>query len=146
MPWIKWDTRGLQDAKIVDLSDGAFRLWIATLSEAWHQKPKGQFLSERHYRACVSGVADAKHLRALVHLGLIQVDSDGILRVSNWDKHQIDPTAATRQSRHRHASVTVSSRNGHDLDIDRDIKTKTNNISIRNGKVESLQEIMRKRQ
>jgi hypothetical protein len=145
MPWIKWDTRGLQDAKIVDLSDGAFRLWIATLSEAWHQKPKGQFLSERHYRACVSGVADAKHLRALVHLGLIQVNSDGILRVSNWDKHQIDPTASARKERYRNAIGTGLERNRNALDIDRD-KTKTNNISISNGKVESLQEIMRKRQ
>jgi hypothetical protein len=119
MPWIKWDTRGLRDAKMVELKDGAFRLWIATLSEAWHQTPKGSFENERQYRACVSGIADAKHLKQLLTLGLMVIDDGGSVRVANWEKHQIDPTAGARKERWKNASGTQLERSENAIDKNR---------------------------
>lgn len=124
MPWIKWDTRGLRDAKMVELNDGAFRLWIATLSEAWHQTPKGSFENEKQFRACVSGIADAKHLRKLIELDLMVIEDNGTVRVCNWSKHQIDPTAGTRKERWKNATGTQSERSENALDKNRVDKEK----------------------
>lgn len=99
--WIKVSTRMLRDARIIDLDDGAFRLWMATLTEAWHQRPKGVFTSERQWRACVAGVADASHLRRLVDLGLVEATEIGEIAVVAWDRHQINPTGVTRTRRWR---------------------------------------------
>jgi hypothetical protein len=120
MAWIKWDTRGLRDAKIAELGDAAFRLWIAMLSEGWHQTPKGTFRSENHLRACVSGIADPKQLRYLVSLQLVSVSDNGELIIKNWERHQIDPTAKLRKERYKNALGTQTERSENILDKDKD--------------------------
>jgi hypothetical protein len=122
MAWIKWDTRGLRDAKIAELDDAAFRLWIAMLSEAWHQNPKGTFTSEKHLRACVSGIADPRKLKHLLQLELVCINESGAVVIANWEKHQIDPTAKTRKERWKNANGTQTERaeNNQDKDKDKD--------------------------
>jgi hypothetical protein len=120
MAWIKWDTRGLRDAKIAELDDAAFRLWIAMLSEAWHQNPKGTFTSEKHLRACVSGIADPRKLKQLLQLELVCINESGAVIIANWEKHQIDPTAKTRKERWKNANGTQMERAENNLDKDKD--------------------------
>jgi len=127
MAWIKWDTRGLRDAKIAELDDATFRLWIAMLSEAWHQTPKGTFKSETHLRACVSGIADPRKLKQLLQLALVRIDANNEVVIANWERHQIDPTAKTRKERWKNATGTQTERepNGLDKDQDKDKDLKT---------------------
>jgi len=120
MAWIKWDTRGLRDAKIAELDDATFRLWIAMLSEAWHQNPKGEFKSEKHLRACVSGIADPRKLKHLLQLELVCINEGGAVIIANWEKHQIDPTAKTRKERWKNAAGTQTERAENNLDKDKD--------------------------
>jgi hypothetical protein len=127
MAWIKWDTRGLRDAKIAELDDATFRLWIAMLSEAWHQTPKGAFKNENHLRACVSGIADPRKLKHLLQLDLVRIDANKEVVIANWERHQIDPTAKTRKERWKNATGTQTERerNGLDKDQDKDKDLKT---------------------
>ena len=116
MAWIKKDTGTLKDTKIVQLlgeakGAEAYVLWDAALFEAYHQTPKGRFQNEAHFRACVGGVADVRHLKRLVALGLLTRADDGSIAVTNWGKHQADPTAAARKERYRNAHGTESERN-----------------------------------
>ena len=120
MAWIKWDTRGLRDAKIAELDDATFRLWIAMLSEAWHQNPKGTFTSEKHLRACVSGIADPRKLKHLLQLELVRISESGQVIIANWERHQIDPTAKTRKERWKNAAGTQTERAENNLDKDKD--------------------------
>lgn len=113
MSWIKVDTRMLRDARIVDLDDAALRLWIATLCEAYHQSPRGVYQSDRVWRACVAGMADAAHLDVLVSAGLLSVTEIGEIVVVAWDRHQVDPTAAARSRRYRDSHATAPSRERH---------------------------------
>jgi len=116
MSWIKVDTRMLRDARIVDLDDAALRLWIATLCEAYHQTPRGIYQSERVWRACVAGMADAAHLDRLVACGLLTITEIGEIVIAAWHRYQVDPTAAARAKRYRdrhsdrHDTVTTESR------------------------------------
>jgi hypothetical protein len=124
MAWIKKDTGTLKDPKIVELlaqpkGAEAYVLWDAALFEAYHQTPKGRFENEAHFRACVGGVADVRHLKRLVTLGLLTRGDDGSICVTNWGKHQSDPTAAARKERYRNAHGTVPERNQNALDKNR---------------------------
>ena len=101
MAWIKKDTGTLKDPKIVDLlaqpkGAEAYVLWDAALFEAYHQTPKGEFVNDAHFKACVGGVADVRHLKRLLDLGLLTKTDSGSIIVTNWHKHQADPTAAAR--------------------------------------------------
>ena len=113
MAWIKVDTRMLRDARIVDLDDAALRLWIATLCEAYHQTPRGIYQSERVWRACVAGMAEAVHLDRLVACGLLTITEIGEIVIAAWDRYQVDPTAAARARRYRESHSTVSSQQRH---------------------------------
>lgn len=124
MAWIKKDTGTLKDPKIVELlaqpkGAEAYVLWDAALFEAYHQTPKGRFENEAHFRACVGGVADVRHLKRLVTLGLLTRADDGSISVTNWGKHQSDPTAAARKERYRNAHGTGLERNQNALDKNR---------------------------
>ena len=124
MAWIKKDTGTLKDPKVVELLSQtkgaeAYVLWDAALFEAYHQSPKGEFANEAHLRACVGGVADIRQLKRLLALGLLTQTDDGRIVVTNWAKHQADPTSGTRKERYRNAHGTDAERNQNALDKNR---------------------------
>jgi hypothetical protein len=134
MAWIKKDTGTLKDPKVVQLLSQpkgaeAYVLWDAALFEAYHQSPKGEFANEAHLKACVGGVADVRHLKSLLSLGLLTRAEDGRIVVTNWAKHQADPTAAARKERYRNAHGTESARNQHALDKNRVEQNRKDSLS-----------------
>ena len=146
MAWIKKDTRTLKDPKIVELlaqpkGAEAYVLWDAALFEAYHQNPKGEFANEAHLKACVAGVADIKHLKRLLALGLLTKGEDGSIIVTNWGKHQADPTAAARKERFKNAHGTESERNVNALEKNR-TEQKENRFSYSKSGVTSIGEIL----
>jgi hypothetical protein len=142
--WLRLQALGWKTPKIAGLSNGAFRLWIATLSEAKLQRPGGSFGSRLHWRQCVGGLGSTpKEERELVDAGILEeaprlcgrcLESfhdapDGTLVVHDWADFQIN-TGADRQKRYveRHKSVTanvtsdakMTPDNDRDNDSDRD--------------------------
>ena len=147
MAWIKKDTGTLKDPKIVQLlgeakGAEAYVLWDAALFEAYHQTPKGRFQNEAHFRACVGGVADVRHLKRLVALGLLTRADDGSIVVTNWGKHQADPTAAARKERYRNAHGTMLERNQNAPDKSRVEQNRKESYS--NNQLMSVGEIIRR--
>lgn len=147
MAWIKKDTGTLKDPKIVQLlgeakGAEAYVLWDAALFEAYHQTPKGRFQNEAHFKACVGGVADVRHLKRLVALGLLTRDPDGSILVTNWAKHQSDPTAAARKERFRNAHGTGLERNQNALEKNRVEQNRKESYS--NTQLMSVGEIIRR--
>ena len=146
MAWIKKDTRTLKDPKIVELlaqpkGAEAYVLWDAALFEAYHQTPKGEFANEAHLKACVAGVADIKHLKRLLSLGLLTKRENGSIIVTNWGKHQADPTAAARKERFKNAHGTDLERNPNALDNNRTQQMK-NTFSYSKSGIASIGEIL----
>ena len=146
MAWIKKDTRTLKDPKIVELlaqpkGAEAYVLWDAALFEAYHQTPKGEFANEAHLKACVAGVADIKHLKRLLALGLLTRGEGGSIIVTNWGTHQADPTAAARKERYRNAHGTDLERNQNALDKNRTEQIE-NRLSYSKSGMTSIGEIL----
>ena len=146
MAWIKKDTRTLKDPKIVQLLSEpkgaeAYVLWDAALFEAYHQTPKGEFANEAHLKACVAGVAEIKHLKRLLALGLLAVGKGGSIIVTNWGKHQADPTASARKERFKNAHGTELERNQNALDKNRTEQIE-NRFSYSKGGIASIGEIL----
>ena len=146
MAWIKKDTRTLKDPKIVELlaqpkGAEAYVLWDAALFEAYHQTPKGEFANEAHLKACVTGVADIKHLKRLLALGLLTREEGGSIIVTNWAKHQADPTAAARKERFKNAHGTESERNTNALEKNT-IQQRENRLSYSKRGLTSIGEIL----
>jgi hypothetical protein len=146
MAWIKKDTRTLKDPKIVELlaqpkGAEAYVLWDAALFEAYHQTPKGEFANEAHLKACVAGVADIKHLKRLLGLGLLTRGEGGSIIVTNWGKHQADPTAAVRKERYKNAHGTELERNQNALDKNR-TEQRENRLSYSKSGIASIGEIL----
>lgn len=146
MAWIKKDTGTLKDPKIVDLlaqpkGAEAYVLWDAALFEAYHQTPKGEFVNDAHFKACVGGVADVRHLPRLLELGLLTKTENGSIIVTNWHKHQADPTARTRKERFQNAHGTQLERNENALDKNR-LEKKRKDYSFTNEKPMSVGEIL----
>ena len=146
MAWISADTRTLKDPKIVELlaqpkGAEAYVLWDAALFEAYHQTPKGEFANEAHLKACVAGVADIKHLKRLLGLGLLTRGEGGSIIVTNWGKHQADPTAAARKERYRNAHGTELERNQNALDKNR-TEQRENRLSYSKSGIASIGEIL----
>jgi len=134
--WLRLQALGWKTAKIAALSNGAFRLWIATLSEAKLQRPGGSFGSRAHWRQCVGGLgATAKEERELTDAGILEEAPRlcgrcleefhqapaGTLVVHDWADFQIN-TGADRQKRYveRHKSVTANVRENAKLTPDND--------------------------
>jgi len=149
MAWIKKDTGTLKDPKIVDLlaqpkGAEAYVLWDAALFEAYHQTPKGEFVNDAHFKACVGGVADVRHLKRLLDLGLLTKTDNGSIIVTNWGKHQADPTARMRKERFQNAHGTELERKQNALEENRGEKKRKDYSSL-NTQPMSVGEILMKR-
>ena len=102
-------------------SDRQFRSLVEVFTLALRMKG---CLPSRRALAAKEGAAE---IDFLFSEGDLEEDPNGMVRVHNWRSYQADPTAATRQSRHRNRYVTVtvtnspssSSKNGEKNDLER---------------------------
>jgi len=156
--WIKLAIKTIRDPKVVTLSSDAARwAFIAILIAAKEQSPQGHFSSEAHLRGVITPSV-AEHVIELVEAGLLVVDPDGAISPSRWRRYQIDPTASVRQAASRerreivtHRDSTVTKlprhRDGHTLEIEREIEKDTNYSLKRAQKsTESIAEIVARTQ
>lgn len=111
--WIKWDVLSEKDDVIAELSDTAFRAFINTIGEAKQLRNGGRFKSERHLRQCI-GPRLGRAIPALLTSGLLTLDGDGAVHVSNYARYQVDGTSTVRQknwrerARSESAGITVA--------------------------------------
>lgn len=109
MKWLKLWNKARVDSALETLSDSEFRTWFRLLCFANEQPERGVIrLGGRKLAAEVSR-GDTKllntTLRALVELEII-THENGVIRFTNWDKHQRKPSdapeaVAERVRRHR---------------------------------------------
>lgn len=156
--WIKLAVKTIRDPKVVTLSSDAARwAFVAILVAAKEQSPQGHFANEEHLRGVIApSVGD--HIEELVETGLLIVDPDGGIAPSRWRRYQIDPTASIRQAAarerretvtHRDATVTKlpRHRDGHALEIEREIEKETNySLKKAQKSTESIAEIVARTQ
>lgn len=98
--WLRLSFHAPKHPKVASLpSDAARWAWIVALSEAKQQTPDGEWASERHARVCLG--AYAKHLPALIRVGLVDQHSDGRLTVHDyswWQSPRSDHDATYRDA------------------------------------------------
>lgn len=105
--WIKWDVLSEKDDVIAELSDTAFRAFINTIGEAKQLRNGGRFKSERHLRQCI-GPRLGRAIPALLTSGLLTLDGDGAVHVSNYARYQVDGTSTVRQKNWRERARSES--------------------------------------
>jgi hypothetical protein len=105
--WIKWDVLSEKDDVIAELSDTAFRAFINTIGEAKQLRNGGRFKSEKHLRQCI-GTRLGRAIPALLKSGLLMMDGDGAVHVSNYSRYQVDGTSTVRQKNWRERARSES--------------------------------------
>jgi hypothetical protein len=105
--WIKWDVLSEKDDVIAELSDTAFRAFINTIGEAKQLRNGGRFKSEKHLRQCI-GARLGRAIPALLKCGLLTLDGDGAVHVSNYSRYQVDGTSTVRQKNWRERARSES--------------------------------------
>lgn len=95
--WIKWDCNAHKDDKIAALTDTEFRAFITAISEAKHLRSGGIFKSREHLKACI-GTRYGKAISGLITKGLLGIDQAGIVAILGWHRYQVDPTSTQRQA------------------------------------------------
>lgn len=149
--WLRLQAMAWKTPKISVLSDAAFRLWIATMSEAKLQRPGGSFGSLAHWRQCVGGLgASVKAERELLDVGILETApqlcgrcvmafpsaAPGTLVIHDWDEFQIN-TGAERQRRYRSRDSHVTRDANVTLDIDRDNDSDSDSDSDKQKEIQS---------
>jgi hypothetical protein len=112
--WIKWSAQAHKDAIISALSDIEFRAFVTILEVAKEMRKGGEFRDRKHLSTII-GSRLARTLPRLIAEGLLEESGDGLVRVSNWSRWQVDATSTVRQQRHR-AGKEPLSRFGHALE------------------------------
>lgn len=105
--WIKWSAQAHKDAIISSLSDIEFRAFVTILEVAKEMRKGGEFRDRRHL-ATVIGPRLSRCVPRLVAEGLLETSGDGLVKVSNWSRWQVDATSAIRQQRARAEKQPVS--------------------------------------
>ena len=105
--WIKWDVLAEKDDVIAELSDTAFRAFINVIGEAKQLRNGGRFKSEKHLRQCI-GPRLGRAIPALLKSGLLMLDGDGAVHVSNYSRYQVDGTSTVRQKNWRERARSES--------------------------------------
>ena len=116
--WIKWSAQAHKDAIISSLSDIEFRAFVTILEVAKEMRKGGEFRDRRHL-ATVIGPRLSRCVPRLVAEGLLEASGDGLVKVSNWSRWQVDPTSAQRQQKARAQKDPVS-RFGHAIEQSRE--------------------------
>ena len=130
--WIKWSAQAHKDAIISSLSDIEFRAFVTILEVAKEMRKGGEFRDRRHL-ATVVGPRLSRCVPRLIAEGLLEASGDGLVKVSNWSRWQVDATSTIRQQRAR-AGKGLESRSSHALELEqnqnrtREEKTLTNRV------------------
>ena len=128
--WIKWSAQAHKDAIISSLSDIEFRAFVTILEVAKEMRKGGEFRDRRHL-ATVIGPRLSRCVPRLIAEGLLETSGDGLVKVSNCSRWQVDATSAIRQQRARAEKQPVS-RFSHAIEKresrEREEKTLTNGI------------------
>jgi hypothetical protein len=142
--WIKLSVGWDEDERVATLPDLTQLVWLKVLTRAKRQRPGGAFGSVDHLKALLPARLH-RHIAPLVKAGLLG-GSDGRLVVTNWGKHQIDPTRADRVSRfrerERNGYTGVQKRPEREREKD---KEKERDNSIKPNGPEAIGEILARR-
>lgn len=98
-PWVKLDVLLFQDPRFLALKGDPQRLaYVAAVCAAKLAREEGRWPSRDHLEAALGRLA--KHVDALVAVGLLAVDGDGGLSVADWTdvnrRYASDEPAVTR--------------------------------------------------
>jgi hypothetical protein len=83
------------------------RAFINTIGEAKQLRNGGRFKSEKHLRQCI-GARLGRAIPALLKSGLLMLDGDGAVHVSNSSRYQVDATSNVRQKNWRERARSES--------------------------------------
>lgn len=142
--WIKLSVGWDEDERVATLPYLTQLVWLKVLTRAKRQRPGGAFGSVDHLKALLPAPLH-RHIAPLIKAGLLGED-DGRLVVTNWAKHQIDPTRADRvnrfRARERNGYTGVQKRPEKEREIDRE---KERDNSIQPNGLEPISEILARR-
>ena len=116
MKWFRFWTETLDKAKVQTLPDHHFKVWINLLCVASEHSEdfSGTLppLADLSFRIRIPENKLQKHLGYLVHEGLIDVDSKGVMSMHDWEEWQRESDVSTeRVRRFRERKKHVSQRN-----------------------------------
>jgi len=137
--WIKWSAQAHKDAIISSLSDIEFRAFVTILEVAKEMRKGGEFRDRRHL-ATVIGPRLSRCVPRLIAEGLLEASGDGLVKVSNWSRWQVDPTSTIRQQRAR-AGKLPESRFRHAIEKRESREEREKSQTLTNG-VMSVGEIL----
>ena len=101
----------------------------------------GEFRDRRHL-ATVIGPRLSRCVPRLIAEGLLEQSGDGLVKVSNWSRWQVDATSTIRQQRAR-AGKEHLSRFRHAIELEQNQNREEKNQTLTNG-VFSIGEIIAK--
>jgi hypothetical protein len=140
--WIKWSAQAHKDAIISSLSDIEFRAFVTILEVAKEMRKGGEFRDRRHL-ATVVGPRISRCVPRLIAEGLLETSGDGLVKVSNWSRWQVDATSTIRQQKAR-AGKGLESRSSHALELEQNQNITREEKTLTNG-VMSVGEIIARR-
>ncbi len=129
--WIKWSAQAHKDAIISSLSDIEFRAFVTILEVAKEMRKGGEFRDRQHL-ATVIGPRLSRCVPRLIAEGLLEQSGEGLVRVSNWSRWQVDATSTIRQQRAR-AGKGLESRFSHALELEKNQRREEKNQTLTNG-------------
>ena len=129
--WIKWSAQAHKDAIISSLSDIEFRAFVTILEVAKEMRKGGEFRDRQHL-ATVIGPRLSRCVPRLIAEGLLEQSGEGLVRVSNWSRWQVDATSTIRQQRAR-AGKQPESRFSHALEKNQSREEREKNQTSING-------------
>lgn len=129
--WIKWSAQAHKDAIISSLSDIEFRAFVTILEVAKEMRKGGEFRDRRHL-ATVIGPRLSRCVPRLIAEGLLEQSGDGLVKVSNWSRWQVDATSTIRQQRAR-AGKEPLSRFSHALEKNQSREEREKSQTLTNG-------------
>jgi hypothetical protein len=140
--WIKWSAQAHKDAIISSLSDIEFRAFVTILEVAKEMRKGGEFRDRRHL-ATVIGPRLSRCVPRLIAEGLLEASGDGLVKVSNWSRWQVDATSAIRQQKAR-AGKGLESRFSHAIELEQNQNRTREEKTLTKG-VMSVGEIIARR-
>ncbi len=129
--WIKWSAQAHKDAIISSLSDIEFRAFVTILEVAKEMRKGGEFRDRQHL-ATVIGPRLSRCVPRLIAEGLLEQSGEGLVKVSNWSRWQVDATSTIRQQRAR-AGKQPESRFSHALEKNQSREEREKNQTSING-------------
>lgn len=129
--WIKWSAQAHKDAIISRLSDIEFRAFVTILEVAKEMRKGGEFRDRRHLTAVI-GPRLSRCVPRLIAEGLLEQSGDGLVKVSNWSRWQVDATSTIRQQRAR-AGKEPLSRFRHAVELEQNQNREEKSQTLTNG-------------